>query len=161
MMGLWQVVQGVLFYEFLLEDYVLQDYLICVIDWFVDLDGIWQYFVFFYSSIGCFLVDFELMICMLLIGYCFGIWFEWWICEEVYLNLVYCWFCWLDLNMVVFDYFIFFKNCYGCFCDSDLLCEVFEMVVCCCIIEGLVGGCDFVIDVSLICVDVGKMYFML
>jgi hypothetical protein len=38
-------------------------------------------------------VDPELMIRMLIIGYCFGIRSERRLCEEVHLNLAYRWFC--------------------------------------------------------------------
>ena len=35
---------------------------------------------------------------MLLVGYCYGIWFERRLCEEVELHLAYRWFCRLDLD---------------------------------------------------------------
>lgn len=70
MMGSRQVAQGVLFYEFSLEDHVPQDHLIRAIDRFVDLGGIRQHLAPFYSNTGRPSVDPELMIRMLLVGYC-------------------------------------------------------------------------------------------
>jgi len=44
------------------------------------------------------LIDPELMIRMLIVGYCFGIRSERRLCEEVHLNLAYRWFCRLGLE---------------------------------------------------------------
>ena len=52
----------------------------------------------FYSDIGRPSVDPELMIRMLLVGYCYGIRHELRLCQEVGLHLAYRWFCKLDLN---------------------------------------------------------------
>src|SRR6201982_497259 len=52
----------------------------------------------FYSSIGRPSIDPELMIQMLLIGYCLGIRSERRLCDEVHLNLAYRWFCRLGLD---------------------------------------------------------------
>jgi transposase len=46
----------------------------------------------------------ELMIRMRLIGYCFGIRSERRLCEEVHLNLAYCWFCRLERDGGVPDH---------------------------------------------------------
>jgi transposase-like protein DUF772 len=64
-------------------------------------DGSWRPF---YSSIGRPSIDPELMIRMLLIGYCFGIRSERRFCEEVHLNLAYRWFCRLGLDGAVPDH---------------------------------------------------------
>jgi transposase len=47
----------------------------------------------FYSDIGRPSVDPELMIRMLLVGYCYGIRHEHRLCQEVALHLAYRWFC--------------------------------------------------------------------
>ena len=47
----------------------------------------------FYSEIARPSTDPELMIRMLIIGYCYGIRFERRLCEEVELHLAYRWFC--------------------------------------------------------------------
>jgi transposase len=52
----------------------------------------------FYSDIGRPSIDPELMVRMLIVGYCYGIRFERRLCEEVGLHVAYRWFCRLDLN---------------------------------------------------------------
>ena len=46
----------------------------------------------FYTTMGRPSIDPELMIRMLIIGYCSGIRSERRLCEEIHLNLAYCWF---------------------------------------------------------------------
>ena len=73
MMGHRQVEQAALYYEFLLEKHIPADHLMRSIDRFVDLEQVSRDLAPFYSSIGRPSIDPELMIRMLLIGYCFGI----------------------------------------------------------------------------------------
>jgi transposase len=94
-------------------------------------------------------IDPELMIRMLIVGYCFGIRSERRLCEEVHLNLAYRWFCRLGLNGDVPDHSTFSKNRHGRFRESDLLRRMFESVLGRCVREGLVGGEAFVVDASL------------
>ena len=63
------------------------DHLLRSIDRFVDLDGLRRELSAFYSTIGRPSIAPELMIRMLLVGYCFGIRSERRLCEEVHLNL--------------------------------------------------------------------------
>jgi hypothetical protein len=56
---------------------------------FVKLDGLRRELSAFYSTIGRPSIAPELMIRMLLVGYCFGIRSERRLCEEVHLNLAY------------------------------------------------------------------------
>jgi transposase len=156
MMGPRQVAQGALFYEFSLEDHVPADHLLRSIDRFVELAEVRPRLVPLYSSTGRPSVDPELMIRMLLIGYCFGIRSERRLCEEVHLNLAYRWFCRLDLADRVPDHSTFSKNRHGRFRESDLLRHVFEATVRRCIAEGLVGGERFAVDASLIQADANK-----
>ena len=86
MMGPKQEAQAALFYEFSLEDHVPQDHLLRSIDRFADLSSIRAHLAEFYSHTGRPSVDPELMIRMLLVGYCFGIRSERRLCEEVHLN---------------------------------------------------------------------------
>src|SRR5215510_3972827 len=79
--------QAALFYEFSLENHVPADHLLRSIDRFVDLDEVRQELAPFYSSIGRPSIDPELMIRMLIVGYCYGIRSERRLCEEVHLNL--------------------------------------------------------------------------
>ena len=96
------------------------------------------------------------MIRMLLVGYCSGIRSERRLCEEVYLNLAYRWFCRLELSDRIPDHSTFSKNRLGRFRESDLLRHVFETTVARCMEEGLVGGQGFAIDASLISADVQR-----
>ena len=156
MMGSRQSAQGALFYEFSLEDHVPADHLIRSIDRFVELGGVRDHLAPFYSAMGRPSVDPELMIRMLLVGYCFGIRSERRLCEEVHLNLAYRWFCRLDLTDRVPDHSTFSKNRHGRFRESDLFQHLFETVLARCIAEGLVGGAAFGADASLIKADASR-----
>src|ERR1700688_3180010 len=103
----------------------------------------------FYSEIGRPSIDPELMIRMLIIGYCYGIRFERRLCEEVELHLAYRWFCRLDLDDKVPDHSTFSVNRHGRFRDSDLFRQVFEAVVRACMDAGLVKGKAFAVDPSV------------
>jgi len=156
MMGERQIDQAALFYEFSLERHVPLDHLLRSIDRFVDLEGVRAHVAPFYSPIGRPSVDPELLIRMLLVGYCFGIRSERRLCEEVHLNLAYRWFCRLGLDGDVPDHSTFSKNRHGRFRDCDLLRELFETVVRRCMAEGLVGGEGFAVDASLIKADANR-----
>ena len=84
--------QASLLYEFRLEDRVPGDHLLRKIDRFLDLGTLRRELAPFYSSMGRASVDPELLIRMLIVGYCFGIRSERRLCEEVDLNLAYRWF---------------------------------------------------------------------
>ncbi len=103
MMGPRQVAQGVLFYEFSIEDHVPPAHLLRSIDRFVALGDMREHLAPFYSSTGRPSIDPELMIRMLIVGYALGIRSERRLCEEVHLNLAYRWFCRLDLSDPVPD----------------------------------------------------------
>jgi transposase len=156
MMGPKQEAQAALFYEFSLEDHVPKDHLLRSIDRFVDLSSIREHLSDFYSHTGRPSIDPELLIRMLLVGYCFGIRSERRLCEEVHLNLAYRWFCRLDLTDRIPDHSSFSKNRHGRFRESDLLRHVFETTVARCMEEGLVSGQGFAVDASLISADVQK-----
>src|ERR1700752_2399805 len=153
MMGHRQVEQSALFYEFSLEKHIPADHLLRSIDRFVDLQEIKRDLAAFYSPLGRPSIDPELMIRMLIIGYCFGIRSERRLCDEVHLNLAYRWFCRLGLDGRVPDHSTFSKNRHGRFRQSDLLRRLFETVLRRCITEGLVGGQSFAVDASLIKAD--------
>jgi Transposase domain (DUF772) len=78
------------------------------------------------------------------------------LCEEVYINLAYRWFCRLGLDGHVPDHSTFSKNRHGRFRESDLLRRVFEIVLGRCIREGLVGGEAFAVHASLIKADANR-----
>eukprot|EP00581_Thalassiosira_minuscula_P026132 CAMPEP_0184405276 /NCGR_PEP_ID=MMETSP0738-20130409/545_1 /TAXON_ID=385413 /ORGANISM="Thalassiosira miniscula, Strain CCMP1093" /LENGTH=208 /DNA_ID=CAMNT_0026761691 /DNA_START=225 /DNA_END=848 /DNA_ORIENTATION=+ len=157
-MGPRQEAQTALFYEFSLEDHVPQDHLLRSIDRFVDLASIRVHLADFYSHTGRPSVDPELLIRMLLVGYCFGIRSERRLCEEVHLNLAYRWFCRLDLTDRVPDHSTFSKNPHGRFRESALLRHLFETTVAQCIAEGLASGQRMAVDASLIEADANKQF---
>ena len=142
--------QAALFYTFSLEDHVPANHLLRSIDRFVELEGLRVHLAPFYSAMGRPSIDPELLIRMLLVGYCFGIRSERRLCEEVHLNLAYRWFCRLGLEGAVPDHSTFSKNRHGRFRDSDLLRQLFDTVLRRCMLEGLVGGEGFAVDASLI-----------
>ena len=156
MMGPKQMAQGALFYEFSIEDHVPDDHVLRRIDRFVDLSDVREFMAPFYSSTGRPSVDPELMIRMLIVGYCMGIRSERLLCEDVHLNLAYRWFCRLDLGDPVPDHSTFSKNRHGRFRDSDLFRRLFEQALERCIAEGLVGGDQFGVDASLIKADASR-----
>src|SRR5215211_3423356 len=156
MMGERLVMQESLFYAFRLEDHVPSNHLLRRIDRFVDCSGLRQHLTGFYSTLGRPSIDPELMIRMLLIGYCLGIRSERRLCEEVHLNLAYRWFCRLGLDGAVPDHSTFSKNRLGRFRESDLLRKLFESTVARCIAKGLVGGEGFAVDASMIKADASR-----
>lgn len=153
MLGPKQEMQEALFYEFSLERHVPEDHLLRRIDGLVDLSEVRTHLAAFYSSTGRPSIDPELMVRMLIAGYCFGIRSERRLCDEVHLNLAYRWFCKLGLSDPVPDHSTFSKNRHGRFRDSDLLRHIFEMVLHRCREEGLVGGEGFAVDASIIKAD--------
>ena len=155
MMGM-QVAAPQLFYDFCLDDYVPGDHLLRRIDRFVDLESVRAELRPFYSTIGRPSIDPDLMLRMLIVGYCMGIRSERRLCEEVHLNLAYRWFCRLGLDGKVPDHSTFSRNRHGRFRDSDILRRLFEAVVERCLREGLVGGDGFAVDASLIAADANK-----
>src|SRR3979490_2897285 len=155
MMGRKYREQTNFFYEFRLDEMIPKGHLLRRINVFVTsvLGDLHEQLGPFYSAIGRPSIDPELLIRMLIVGYCFGIRSERRLCEEVHLNLAYRWFCRLGLGGGVPDHSTFSKNRHGRFRDSDLLRRLFETVLQRCIDEGLVGGQGFAIDASLIQAD--------
>jgi transposase len=156
MMGQNSGNQNRLFYSFNIEEHVPANHLLRGIDRFLDLSDLRGYLAPFYSHTGRPSIDPELMIRMLIIGYCFGIRSERRLCEEVHLNLAYRWFCRLGLEDVVPDHSTFSKNRHGRFRESDAFRHVFESVLQRCITEGLIGGEGFAIDASVVKADAAR-----
>ena len=139
-----------LFYSFNLEEHVPANHLLRGIAEFFDLSDLRAYLAPFYSHTGRPSIDPELMIRMLVVGYCFGIRSERRLCEEVHLNLAYRWFCRLGIEDTVPEHSTFSKNRHGRFRESDAFRHVFETVLQRCMNEGLVGGEGFAIDASVV-----------
>jgi transposase len=91
MMGHRQVEQAALFYEFSLERHVPTDHLLRSIDRFIELGELRRELAAFYSTIGRPSIDPELMIRMLIVGYCFGIRSERRLCEEAHSSSFSIW----------------------------------------------------------------------
>jgi transposase len=142
--------QDRLFYEFDLEDMVPGDHLLRRIDAVLDLSWLRSELAPYYSHTGCPSVCPELMMRMLLVGYCHSIRSERRLCQEVQVNLAYRWFCGLGLEDQVPHHSTFSVNRHGRFRESDILRKVFEEVVCGCMAAGLVGGEGFAVDASVI-----------
>ena len=148
--------QDRLFYEFDLEDMVPSDHLLRKIDAVLDLSWLRGEMSPHYSHLGCPSVCPELMVRMLIVGYCYSIRSERRLCQEVHLNLAYRWFCGLGLEDRVPHHSTFSVNRHGRFRESDILRKVFEEVVCGGMKSGLVGGEGFAVDASVIEADASR-----
>ena len=159
MMGRQTGVQSQLFYLFNLEERIPESHLRrlnpVVLQVLADLR---EKLAPFYSEIGRPSIDPELMIRMLIVGYCYGIRFERRLCEEVEMHLAYRWFCRLDLDDRVPDHSTFSVNRHGRFRDSDILRHVFEAVVRACMDAGLIKGDGFAVDASVIEADASRYH---
>ena len=118
MMGV-QATSARLFYDFCLDEHVPCDHMLRSIDRHLSLDEVRQALQPFYSSTGRLSIDPELMIRMLIVGYCMGIRSERRLCEEVHLDLAYRWFCRLGLDGKVPVHSTFSKNRHGRFRESN------------------------------------------
>ena len=156
MMGSNDKPQDELFYAFNLDEIVPQDHLLRDIDRVLDLSNLREYLAPFYSHTGRPSIDPELMIRMLLIGYCCGIRSERQLCYEVTMNLAYRWFCKLKITDKVPDHSTFSKNRHGRFRDSEVFRFVFEEVLKRCMEEGLIGAEGFAVDASVVKADASK-----
>jgi transposase len=156
MMGEKAGAQGRLFYQFDLDEVVPADHLLRKIHAVLDLSDLRAQLAPYYSHTGRPSIDPELMIRMLVIGYCYGIRSERRLCEEVRLNLAYRWFCRLGLEEAIPDHSAFSRARHGRFRDADILRKVFENTVKTCMDKGLVGGEGFATDASIIRADANR-----
>ena len=142
MMGPRQVEQGVLFYNFSLAAHVPADHLLRSIDALSSCRNYaasWRRFTARWDAVG----RSELMIRMLIIGYCFNIRSERRLCEEVHLNLAYRWFCQLRLDGDVPDHFHVLEEPAWPLPRERPAAARLRDVLQRCIGEGLVGGEGF------------------
>jgi transposase len=160
MMGRQKVDQCQLFYLFNLEGRIPTHHLLRRINSVVTriMAELREKLGPFYSEIGRPSIDPELMIRMLIVGYCYGIRSERRLCEEVELHLAYRWFCRLDLDDKVPDHSTFSVNRHGRFRESDAFRHVFEAVVRTCIDTGLVKGEGFAVDASVMEADASRYH---
>ena len=143
--------QWSLFYQFRLDERVPKDYLLRRLDRFVTtaLADIHEWLGPYYSEIGRPSVYPELMLRMLIIGYCYGLRSERKLTQEVELHLAYRWFCRLDLDAKVPHHSTFSENRLHRFRQSDVLRHIFERVVATCMAAGLIKGEGFAVDASV------------
>ena len=113
MMGQLASDQNALFYDFNLEQRIPDNHLLRKIDQFPYFDQIRSHLYSFYSHTGRPSIDPELMIRMLLIGYCYDIRSERRLCEEIDFNPAYRWLCRLGLEDEIPDHSTFSKNRHG------------------------------------------------
>jgi transposase len=156
MMGSNDKPQDELFYAFNLDEMVPQDHLLRDIDRVLDLSSLREHLAPYYSHTGRPSVDPELMVRMLLIGYCCGIRSERQLCYEVSMNLAYRWFCKLKITDQVPHHSTFSKNRHGRFRESEAFRFVFEEVLKRCMEEGLIGGEGFAVDASVVKADASR-----
>jgi transposase len=151
MMGRQTGDQSQLFYLFNLERRIPAGHLLRRINSVVTrvLAELREQLMPFYSDIGRPSIDPELMIRMLIVGYCYGIRSERRLCEEVEMHLAYRWFCRLDLDDNVPYHSTFSVNRHGRFRSSNIFRQLFEAVVRACMDAGLVQGEGFAIDASV------------
>src|SRR4029453_4403810 len=140
MMGRQAGDQRQLFYPFNLEDRIPTGHLLRRINPIVTgvLAALREKVASFYSDNGPPSIDPELMMRMLLVGYCYGIRSERRLCEEVKLHLAYR--CKLDLDEKVPHHSTFSVNRLGRFRESDILRHIFERVGGACMAAGLAKG---------------------
>src|SRR5215475_8897602 len=143
--------QSRLFYEFRLEDRIPESHLLRRMNVFVTvaLADLHKELKPHYSDIGRPSIDPELMIRMLIIGYCYGVRSERKLTQEVELHLAYRWFCRLDLDDKVPHHSTFSENRLLRFRESDVFRHIFERVVATCMAAGLVKGEGFAVDASV------------
>src|SRR3954451_23318115 len=143
--------QASLFYQFHLDDRVPKDHLLRRIDCFVTAALRWMHARLkpYYSEIGRPSVDPDLMIRMLIVGYCYGLRSERRLTQEVDLHLAYRWFCRLDLDDEVPHHSTFSENRLHRFRESDVFRHLFECIVTACMAAGLVKGEGFAVDASV------------
>jgi transposase len=160
MMGRQTGDQSRLFYSFNLEERIPERHLLRRLNPIVTrvLVELREKLKPFYSEIGRPSIDPELMLRMLIVGYCYGIRFERKLCEDVELHLAYRWFCRLDLDDKVPDHSTFSVNRHGRFRDSDIFRQLFEAVVKACMDAGLVKGEGFAVDASVMEADASRYH---
>lgn len=160
MMGRQSGDQSRLFYLFKLEDRIPASHLLRRINPTVTqvLAELREELKPLYSELGRPSIDPELMLRMLVVGYCYGIRSERRLCEEVELHLAYRWFCRLDLEDKVPDHSTFSVNRHGRFRDGDIFRQFFEAVVRVCMGAGLVKGEGFAVDASVIEADASRYH---
>ena len=133
-----------------IDDLVPENHLLKQIDKLVDFEFIYELAAPYYSTKGRKSIDPVTLIKMLLIGYLYGIKSERRLVEEVQVNIVYRWFCGLDLSDNVPEHSLFSQNRRRRFHDNALFQDIFNHIILKCIEQGLVTGESVVSDGTFI-----------
>lgn len=133
-----------------IDSMIPEDHLLRQIKDHVNFDFIYEKVAPYYSNIGRKSIDPVILIKMLLIGYLYGIKSERRLEGEVSLNLVYRWFCGVDLMHRVPDHSTFSQNRKRRFKDAGIFREIFNEIVLKCIQLGIVSGETGVADGSFL-----------
>jgi transposase len=143
--------QTSLFYKFRLDDRIPKGHLLRRINVFLTpvLDNMHVQLAPYYSEIGRPSIDPELMIRILIVGYCYGFRSERKLTQEVELHLAQRRFCRLDLDDRVPPHSTFSENRLHRFRQNHVFPRIFERVVAACMAAGLVKGEGFAVDASV------------
>jgi transposase len=128
-----------LFYYFRLEDHVPENHLLPLIDKHISFAFVRERLKN-NSETGRPLIDPELLLRILLIGYLYGITSERKLVEELRMHLAWRWFTGLGFDEEVPHHSTFSKNRHGRFQESKLFEQLFEQIVEQCMDVGLVRG---------------------
>lgn len=131
-------------------EYIPADHLLKKIDAQIDFEFIYEKAEKYYSPFGRPSIDPVLLVKMLLIGYLYGIKSERRLEEEVNINLVYRYFCRLNLDTKAPDHSVFSQNRRRRFTDSTIFKEIFNEILLKLIEKKLVTGDNVVGDGTFI-----------
>ena len=118
-----------LFYYFRIEDQVPANHLLRVIDGYVSFDFVREKLRASYSETGRPLIDPEVLLRILLLGYLYGITSERKLLEELRMHLAWRWFTGLGFEREIPHHSTFSKYRHGSFQESNLFQELFERIV--------------------------------
>jgi transposase len=145
-----------LFYYFRLEDQVPKNHLLRLIERHISFAFVREKLKESYSDTVRPSIDPELLLCMLLIGYLYGITSERKLVEELRMHLAWRWFTGLGFDQEIPHHSTFSKNRHGGFQESKLFEQLFEEIVARCLEAGLVQGDNLSVDGSFIEANANK-----
>jgi len=145
-----------LFYYFRLEDQVPENHLLRLIEKHISFTFVRERLQDSYSETGRPLIDPELLLRILLIGYLYGITSERKLVEELRMHLAWRWFTGLGFDEEIPHHSTFSKNRHGRFQESKLFEELFEQILRQCVEVGLVQGKQLSVDGSFVEANAAK-----
>lgn len=158
MMGCLEKDQGRFLYDLCLDAHVPGEHLLRKTDAVLDLGRLREVLRPFYCHTGRPSSDPELMLRMLLIGFCYGIRSERRLCDGVHLNRACHCFCGWGLEGQMPDHSSFSVNRHGRFRESVALTLAFGDVVRSRMAGGLVSGEGFAVDASVLEADASRYH---